>query len=114
MHKILLLLLIFAVGCQSGKIPCPKVKGPRLVKTGAAKKYKPQTLTAKLDAVPETRESNSGKPQNSKYVKNVSVEEWDCPQPGKRKYMPKNVRDNIRRNAKRVQEDMPADTLAKN
>jgi len=35
-------------------------------------------------------------------VKNISVEEWDCPRPGAKKYMPKNVRENIRRNMQKI------------
>ena len=105
MHRLLLLVLIIGVGCQSGKLPCPKVKGPRLVKSSMAKPYKPQTVTAQLDVAETPQETKTPKPQPSKFVKNVSVEEWDCPQPGQKKYMPKSIRENIRRNAKRVQED---------
>ena len=105
MHKIQLLLFIISVGCQSGKLPCPKVKGPRLVKSSMAKPYKPQTVTAKLESVEVAPESKSpSKVQQSKFVKNISVEEWDCPKPGQKKYMPKNIRENIRRNARTVQE----------
>jgi hypothetical protein len=42
------------------------------------------------------------KPHEDKYVKNVSVEEWDCPEPGSKKYMPRHVRENIRRNYKKI------------
>jgi hypothetical protein len=35
-------------------------------------------------------------------VKNISVEEWDCPKPGAKKYMPKTVKDNIKRNFKKI------------
>jgi hypothetical protein len=38
-------------------------------------------------------------------ITHVSVEEWDCPQPGKKKYMPKQVKQNIRKNMKRISSD---------
>jgi len=37
-----------------------------------------------------------------KEVKNVSIEEWDCPRPGSRRYMPKNIKKNIKKNFQRV------------
>jgi len=46
-------------------------------------------------------------------VKNISVEEWDCPRPGAKKYMPKNVKENIRRNMQKIKssEKNEADSL---
>jgi hypothetical protein len=38
-------------------------------------------------------------------IQSVSVEEWDCPRPGQKKYMPKSVKENIRKNLKKVTKD---------
>ncbi|HYF66997.1 MAG TPA: hypothetical protein VD884_02625 [Ohtaekwangia sp.] len=37
-----------------------------------------------------------------KEVKNVSIEEWDCPKPGSRRYMPRSVKENIKKNLQKV------------
>jgi hypothetical protein len=42
---------------------------------------------------------------DTKVIRNVSVEEWDCPKPGTRKYMPKKVKENIKRNIKKIKSD---------
>ena len=102
MIRILLLFVLLCFGCQSGKIPCPKFKAS---KSGHHKRYRSYSyaLTAKADEnEPETK---SRKPAE-RYVQNISVEEWDCPQPGTKKYLPRTVKDNIRRNARRIQNDL--------
>lgn len=39
---------------------------------------------------------------NIQFVDHVSVEEWDCPKPGAKKYMPKAVKENIRKNFRKM------------
>jgi hypothetical protein len=52
------------------------------------------------DKASTTQKKTRGSDQ--KVVSNVSVEEWDCPQPGKRKYMPRQVKANIRKNFEKI------------
>jgi len=35
-------------------------------------------------------------------VKSITVEEWNCPKPGEKKVMPRSVKENIRKNLKKV------------
>jgi hypothetical protein len=102
MIRVLVLLVLLCFGCQTGRIPCPKFKS---AKSGHHKRYRSYSasLTAKADV--KSEEIKSKKPTDAKYIQHVSVDEWDCPQPGSKKYLPKNVKANIRRNAKRINED---------
>jgi hypothetical protein len=34
------------------------------------------------------------------------MEEWDCPRPGSKKYLPKSVKDNIKKNKRKFEEDV--------
>ena len=47
-------------------------------------------------------------------MQHVDVEELDCPKPGTKKVMPKAIKENIRRNKKKVRlfRDVPTDTLS--
>ena len=105
MIRILLLLLIFSFGCQTGRIPCPKFKG---AKSGHHKRYRnlSASLTTRATVKEAEPEFRVRKTPDARYVQNVSMEEWDCPQPGAKKYLPRNVKDNIRRNARKVNEDV--------
>jgi hypothetical protein len=38
-------------------------------------------------------------------VSNVTQEEWDCPRPGNKKYMPRAVKENIKKNLKKINSD---------
>ena len=104
----ILLILAFCSACQVGKLPCPRNKEARV-----RKHFKPSAsmLSAKANQEPETQRPS---PKNSDphFVKNVSVEEWDCPKPGKKKYLPKEVKNNIRKNMEKIkskdQEEKPA------
>jgi hypothetical protein len=99
MVRIFLLFVLLCFGCQTGRIPCPKFKGAK-----QQKRYRnySASLTAKL----EEKETEKTVRPAEKYVRNVDVEEWDCPQPGAKKYLPKKVRDNIRRNARKINDDL--------
>jgi hypothetical protein len=88
------------------------------VKTAKLQKnYKPSSYvyyTAKATPEPEVRELNN-RPEDARYVQNVSMEEWDCPKPGSKRYMPKSVKDNIRKNWRKIESDarkQKADSLA--
>jgi hypothetical protein len=63
------------------------------------------TLTAKAE-MEEPQSKNihykSSKSSENMAVKNISVEEWDCPKPGSKKYMPKTVKENIKKNFKKI------------
>jgi hypothetical protein len=37
-------------------------------------------------------------------LEHVDVEEWDCPKPGAKRAMPKEIKDNIRKNRKAYEE----------
>lgn len=113
--RVLIGLLVLCAACQTGKIPCPRVKTAKLHKT-----YRPPSsslLSARADRpVPQEEPgSRNTRPGAEHYVKNISVEEWDCPRPGSKKYMPKSVKDNIRKNKKKFEEDLrqtAADSLS--
>lgn len=104
--RVLIGLLVLCSACQTGKIPCPRIKSAKLHKT-----YRPPSsslLTARADKPKPEEEAGSRytKPDSERYIKNVTMEEWDCPRPGAKKYMPKSVKDNIRKNKKRFEEDL--------
>ena len=99
-----LVFLVVCSACQTGKIPCPKVKTAKL-----QRHYKPSSYVFSAKATPEpepasSRELNS-RPEDARYIQNVSMEEWDCPKPGAKRYMPKSVKDNIRRNWRKIESD---------
>lgn len=112
--KPFLFLVLVCIGCQTGRIPCPKVKGVRLQTSNARRAHGP-VLSARAE---ESKEASTGSSSRSsiRYIKNVDIEEWDCPEPGSRKLMPKKIRDNIRRNAALINEEQkrqPSDTLSR-
>lgn len=45
------------------------------------------------------------KPADVHFIQNISVEEWDCPKPGAKHYLPKSIKENIRRNWKKFESD---------
>ncbi len=115
--RVLLVLLVAALlgtGCQTGRIPCPK-PGAK-----TSKKVPKRMKSYALMNTSETRapEAKAGtKPSDSRYVSNVTVEEWDCPEPGSKKYLPKHIRKNIRKNFARMSDErMKAriDSLSRN
>ncbi|HTF16423.1 MAG TPA: hypothetical protein VK658_00050 [Chryseolinea sp.] len=84
------------------------------------KNYRPPSsalLSARAEKFePESEPgSQNTRPGSEHYIKNVSMEEWDCPRPGSKKYMPKSVKDNIRKNKKKFERDLrqnQADSLS--
>lgn len=103
--RVLIGLLVICSACQTGKIPCPRFKSAKLQKT-----YKPPSgalVSASARAEkPEEMRTRYARPEEERYIKNVSMEEWDCPRPGSKKYMPKSVKDNIRKNRKKFEREM--------
>ncbi|HEY9049609.1 MAG TPA: hypothetical protein VIN08_27115 [Ohtaekwangia sp.] len=59
-------------------------------------------ISAKAETNDEQHRQSRGNKSNTKTITHVSVEEWDCPRPGVKKYMPKEVKQNIRKNMKRI------------
>jgi hypothetical protein len=57
------------------------------------------------EAVPENIHNKSSRSTTGESVDNISVEEWDCPRPGSKKYMPKSVKDNIKKNLHKINKD---------
>ena len=123
--RAIIFFLIVCTGCRSGIIPCPEVKGLKLKKSHVNKRTRlPERTIAREEPEPVVTVSSEARTpqQNSKnryrYVKytiqHVDVEELDCPKPGDKK-MPRAVKDNIRKNRKKVRyyyEEAATDSLA--
>lgn len=124
--RAIVLFLVLCTGCRSGIIPCPEVKGLKLKKSQVNKRFRmdrdvreaPEpVITVSSDAkTPQPTRKNSNKVRYVKYtMQHIDVEEMDCPKPGERKTMPRAVRENIRKNRKKIRyyyEDAASDTLA--
>lgn len=95
----LIFVILFLTSCQRGLIPCPEVEVVRF-KEKNAYRQKP-VMMAKAKEEPEEKTTTWKKPKD-KFVQNVTIEEWDCPKPGNKKYMPKSVRQNIRKNERKI------------
>jgi hypothetical protein len=115
--RIMVLILILCTGCRSGIIPCPEVKGLRLKKSHVNKRIRfPErsspreqsepVITVSSEAkTPQPASRNSNKARYVKYtIQHVDVEELDCPKPGEKKTMPRAVKENIRKNRKKVRD----------
>jgi len=102
--RLVLPVLLFCFACQSGKIPCPHIKAPKAKRTTISKRNL-QYASARREQVEgeESRnQASGGRGQDPHFIKNISMEEWDCPHPGEKRYMPKSVKNNIRRNMQRI------------
>lgn|SRR5690606_33512699 len=98
---ILCMAALLGMSCQSGRIPCPKPGAKTSRKL--PKRMKSYALTKPSEVRAEAKAQS--KPGDSRYVSNVTVEEWDCPEPGSKKYLPKHVRKNIRKNFARMSDE---------
>lgn len=58
----------------------------------------------------EPREKNNWKRPKEKVVQHVTLEEWDCPPLGKKKHIPRSVKQNIRKNEKLIHSGDPDQT----
>lgn len=106
--RLILPVLLLCFACQSGKIPCPHIKAPKAKRTNINKRNLQYASARREQAETEeeTRnQTNSGRGQDPRFIKHVTVEEWDCPHPGEKKYMPKSVKNNIRKNMQRINDD---------
>jgi hypothetical protein len=101
--RLILILLIFT-GCQSGFLPCVKVKPDKVRKTHVRKniRYAERNTTASAKTIPETPvKPNYYRGTDTRpALENIDVEEWDCPKPGVKRTIPKALKDNIRKNKK--------------
>lgn len=113
LFRLIFLLVLFCFGCQSGKIPCPKVKAVKYRKSAYAYHASPSLITASVDQGAEKSLLKTNRTSSQKDVNNVTVEEWDCPRPATRRYMPKSVKQNIRKNFRQIQRSA-ADSVAVN
>jgi hypothetical protein len=115
--RLILLVLIFSTACQSGLIPCPRVKTAKFKRNHVNKPMRQYiaslSANAETDDAPKNIHNKSSRSSDNMAVKNISVEEWDCPKPGAKKYMPKTVKDNIKKNFKKLNSDSKtsSDTL---
>jgi hypothetical protein len=102
--RLIVSLFFICTACQVGKIPCPKVKTVKLHKN-----FRPSaaSLSAKANQEHETvQRTKDVRPNDVHFIQNISVEEWDCPKPGAKRYMPKSVKENIRKNKKKIESDI--------
>jgi hypothetical protein len=111
--RALAIFLLLCTACRSGILPCPEVKGLKLKKSGVSKRIRiPERPIA--HEVPEpviTVSSDAKTPQTAgknkyRYMKytmqHVDIEEMDCPKPDEKKVMPRAVKDNIRKNRRKI------------
>lgn len=105
--KFIIALLLLSTACQMGKIPCPRIKTAKLHKSTV--RPSSSLLSARANPVIENdtqSQKTKDRPADARFVKNISVEEWDCPRPGAKRYMPRSVKENIRKNRKKIEEDV--------
>lgn len=100
--RFLVIIIVLCTACQGGKIPCPKIKTVKL-----QKHYRPSAaaLSAKANTPETENQVKEVKTNDVHFIQNISVEEWDCPRPGSKHYMPKSVKENIKRNKKKIESD---------
>jgi hypothetical protein len=120
------IFLLCCTACRSGIIPCPEVKGLRLKKSPISKRMRFDRNLYREEPEPAiTVASDAKTPQASarktkyRYVKytmqHIDVEDLDCPRPGEKKVMPRAVKENIRKNRRKVRyyySDVNTDSLA--
>jgi len=104
---LILLVLVWCNACQTGKIPCPKPRYAKAKKTVIRKNFAQaeSSVSARGEREDDKPQIRGVRGTEAKMIHNISVEEWDCPRPGVRKYMPRSVRDNIRKNFKKLKQD---------
>ncbi len=100
----IILLLLLCSACQMGRIPCPKIREARL-----RTHYRPTAFTARANQEQTNAETYQRSKDPRLTIQNVSLAEWDCPRPGKKKYLPKAVKENIRKNMDKINTDNKKD-----
>jgi hypothetical protein len=105
--RMILWVLLLGTGCHSGLLPCPHAKTVRMRKTNVNKPLRQfmASMSANADNHEVQNIHNKYRSGGGQSTENLTVEEWDCPRPGAKKYMPKSVRDNIKKNFKKVKTD---------
>ena len=95
-------VILICTACQGSLIPCPKIKTAKL-----QKHYRPSAsaLSARASQAEAESERKDVKINEVHFIQNISVEEWDCPKPGSKHYMPKSVKENIKRNKRKIESD---------
>jgi hypothetical protein len=66
------------------------------------KSFRNSMATLSADANVERNPENRNRGNDIRVIQNISVEEWDCPRPEAKKYMPKSIKENIRKNLKKM------------
>jgi len=109
--RLIAIVIIICSACQGGRIPCPKVKTVKLHKSfrPSASSY---SAKASQQAEVENEKTKEVKTNDVRFIQNISVEEWDCPKPGTKHYMPKSVKENIKRNKKKIEADFKKEQQA--
>lgn len=107
---LFILAVLFCTSCQVGKIPCPKVKEAKLRTHYRASAF---SARANQDQTNNTQSQHYKDPRttHTRYIQNVSVAEWDCPRVGRKRYLPKAVKENIRKNMDKIKTDLKKDEL---
>ena len=104
------LLLLLCTGCQMGILPCPKIKEAKL---HTRYRYSSTAFSARAnqEQSENTQAQRNKDPRvaNTRFIDNVSVTEWDCPHPGRKHYLPKAIKDNIRKNMDKIKSDLKKD-----
>jgi hypothetical protein len=123
------ILFIICTACQSGRIPCPEIEFAKIKESKAGKGNRffappsrmmasAKTMNGKSSARNQVdlerlkASRTSGKEMLEQYG---SVEEWDCPNPSEKKKYSRITRENIRRNEKKMREQVKrveADSLS--
>ena len=100
--RFIVIVIVICTACSGGKIPCPKIKTAKL-----QKHYRPSAsaLSARANQPENDDQKKDVKINDVHFIQNVSMEEWDCPKPGSKHYMPKSVKENIKRNKKKIESD---------
>lgn len=118
--RVVLLLFILCMACQSGKIPCPEVKFAKIKRSNVNKRGHFAPMPSKVFASTKSvaaqegtkREINLDRLRSSKTTGKEmleqygSVEEWDCPSPQGKKRYSKVAKENIRKNEKKMREHL--------
>jgi hypothetical protein len=116
LYVTLFIVSLILMSCQTGRIPCPTFKTARLSKSNPGQKsYASAMARVEPEESGSNKEGKTAKISSTRFVRNVTEEEWDCPEPGNKKYLPRRVKENIRRNFEKIQQAdvrAPQDSLS--
>ena len=103
--RLVVFILFICTACQSGLLPCPKGNTAKLRRNNFHNSFRESMLSLSArneDDRTDNVHYKTSKSNEGKSIQNVSVEEWDFPRPGAKKYLPKSVRENIKKNMKKI------------